>query len=144
MAMIVDANCAGNVLCENPTAAFAPVLKAILEKRARLVIGGLKLREEYMRIGPVWRFLIALDKAGLAIAFPDEMVNAVEDDLKINKNLKSDDPHILALALVSGARLLCSHDKDLHKDFTSIQILPKPRGKVYQDEKHSKLLKACA
>ncbi len=36
---------------------------------------------------------------------------------------KSDDPHILALAIVSGSRLLVSCDKDLKKDFRSKKIV---------------------
>ena len=57
--------------------------------------------------------------------------------------IKSDDEHILALALVSGARLLFSGDKDLHDDFKNPNIIS-PRGNVYQKPKHAGLLKkAC-
>lgn len=54
---------------------------------------------------------------------------------------KSDDPHILALALVSGVRLLCSRDTALHADFKNPRIL-RPAGSVYQNRRHRHLLRA--
>jgi hypothetical protein len=57
--------------------------------------------------------------------------------------LKSDDPHIIALAKVSGARLLCSKDQNLHTDFGNRVFIDKPRGNIYQNQSHAKLLKKC-
>lgn len=37
---------------------------------------------------------------------------------------RSNDPHVLALALASGARVLCAEDKKLRKDFKDKEILP--------------------
>ena len=51
--------------------------------------------------------------------------------------LKSDDPHIIALAIVAKVKLLVSGDKDLHDDFKNH---PSIKGKVYQNQKHKKLL----
>ena len=45
--------------------------------------------------------------------------------------IKSNDHHMLALAIVSGSRLLYSNDKDLQKDFGNIQLLGSPKGRVY-------------
>ena len=45
--------------------------------------------------------------------------------------VKSDDPHIIALAQVSGARLLYSNDKSLQQDFKNKDLINNPRGKVY-------------
>ncbi len=46
---------------------------------------------------------------------------------------QSDDSHVLALALVSGARLLFSNDQLLQKDFKNPKIINsgKGRGRVY-------------
>ena len=40
------------------------------------------------------------------------------------KSRQSNDPHILSLALASGARVLCSNDGDLRSDFKNRSILP--------------------
>ncbi|MYH42126.1 MAG: hypothetical protein F4017_01170 [Acidimicrobiaceae bacterium] len=44
---------------------------------------------------------------------------------------RSDDHHVIALAQISGARLLFSNDKDLHKDFKNRQLIDQPTGTVY-------------
>ena len=59
----------------------------------------------------------------------------------------SNDPHVLALAIVSGARLLYSNDADLQQDFKDKRLIDKPRGKVYStredksfQQSHARLL----
>lgn len=42
-----------------------------------------------------------------------------------NATIRSDDRHILVLALASNALVLCSNDRDLRKDFLDIELLPK-------------------
>ena len=44
---------------------------------------------------------------------------------------KSNDRHILAMALASGARLLYTKDKRLARDFRDAAIINNPRGVVY-------------
>ncbi|TAG00808.1 MAG: hypothetical protein EAZ43_12700 [Betaproteobacteria bacterium] len=139
--LIVDANCATLTLSANPNPDFAPVMQAILKNKATLVLGGSKQRDEYTRLAAVWRFIIALDRAGKAKKYLDSEVDHFEVSLGESGLLRSDDPHILALARVSGARLLCSRDQNLHFDFTSQQILNAPQGKVYQNATHAHLLR---
>lgn len=63
----------------------------------------------------------------------------VVSDLEINKAknkidgiaLKSNDRHVILLAIASGARLLYSKDKDLHADSGSPNVIDNPRGRVY-------------
>lgn len=52
---------------------------------------------------------------------------------KLKGKLYSNDEHIIALAQVSGARLLYTHDRKLQKDFTNKDLIAKPKGKVYPD-----------
>ena len=44
----------------------------------------------------------------------------------------SDDQHIVALARIGKARLLCSNDDALTTDFRNPVLISKPRGKVYK------------
>ncbi len=60
-------------------------------------------------------------------------VQALQNNLS---GLKSNDPHIIALALVGNIRLLVSGDRKLHKDFKE-RIR---NGKIYQNKNHSHLL----
>ena len=53
------------------------------------------------------------------------------DHFESHQERQSDDPHILALAVVSGARLLYSNDRLLQHDFKNPALINQPRGKVY-------------
>lgn len=50
---------------------------------------------------------------------------------RAGNSLRSNDEHVLALALVSGARLLVAHDRRLRRDFRNPSIISGPRGNVY-------------
>jgi len=60
-----------------------------------------------------------------------EKVDKKTERIKASASYKSDDPHILALAQISGARLLYSNDPKLQKDFKDKALIDNPRGKVY-------------
>ena len=60
----------------------------------------------------------------------------------------SDDPHIIALAQISGARFLYSDEGNLHEDFKNRKLIGNPRGTIYSTKerdsftsKHRKLLR---
>lgn len=140
MLLIIDANCATQALGTPPSPDFGPVLNVLVSGKGKLAVGGSKLMNEYKRLGPVMRYLKVLDQAGRSKRVSDAQVDAEEVAVLAGFALVSDDPHILALARVSGARLLCSKDQGLHADFTNSQIIARPRGKVYQNAAHAHLL----
>ena len=55
---------------------------------------------------------------------------------------KSNDLHVLALALVSGARLLYTNDTALINDFGNPGIVARPRGKIYTTAKSTNVTDA--
>ena len=61
----------------------------------------------------------------------DEAVEAETVRLAERKACRSNDEHVIALALVSGARLLYSNDRDLGDDFRNKKLIENPPGKVY-------------
>ena len=143
MAIIIDANCAPVALKQPPSEEFRPVMKAILDGKQKLAVGGSKQKHEYRKLHAVWMYIQLLDQAGKAFLVKDESVDAEELDIQNRHTLASDDPHLLALARVSGARLLCSLDKALHADFCNPAIINKPRGYVYQVAAHAHLISKC-
>ena len=62
--------------------------------------------------------------------------NEVEQAMNGLEDLQSDDPDIIALAQVSGVRVLVSSDTNLHADFKLIV-----GGSIYQTQRHKHLLK---
>ena len=70
-----------------------------------------------------------------------------EKELNEEGRCHSNDTHVIALAQITGARLLYSNDKDLHEDFKNKRLIDEPRGKVYSTNEdknftnaHEKLL----
>ena len=56
--------------------------------------------------------------------------------------IRPNDTHVLALAIVSEARLLYSRDKMLREDFTNTQIIGEPVGRLYNNGVKDKLTTA--
>ncbi len=132
--LIVDANILGLFFQDKE---FTPAYKAIKEKRWMIAYGGTKQLGEYKKAITFLSLSVELGRSGRAIIEDSEEVD--KQMTTVVKICKSNDPHIIALAKVSGARLLCSHDEALGSDFTNVKLI-KPRGKVYKDASHAHLL----
>lgn len=144
MTVIVDANCTGLAFSTPPHEDFQPIVEALTSNTLKLVIGGKTLKKEYAANKVALRFWKALDRAGRSKNIDDSAVDNEEEALKLIDILKSDDPHVLALARISGTRLLCSHDQNLHDDFRNKSLIDKPRGSVYQNSSHKHLIRKHA
>jgi len=139
--VIIDANVAPKVFSNPPAKEFQPVLDWLVNPRKTgCVVYGGRLTEELQATERVRGQLVELSRAGRARQFPNEKVNRKEKELVEEGLCISDDPHIIALAIVSGARTLCSHDRTLHKDFRNKNLVSDPRGHVYQKPSHKKHL----
>lgn len=137
MPTILDANIFSLLF----THEFRPVLDALKNGEIILVYGGTKQLCEYKLLGSYIQFVIELQRNGFAKLLDAKVVDAQERTVKGTGLCTSDDEHIIAIALVSKARLLCSHDKALHADFKNPNLINCPRGKVYQNSKHKHLIR---
>jgi hypothetical protein len=140
MCLIVDMNAARDAIGEGLSADYEPIRKALLSGKARLMYGG-RLASEYARDHSIARTVVQLDRAGVALRFRDSDIDGQEKKVKAAGLCKSNDTHIIALAQLSGARVLCSGDQNLHTDFTNNKLLSKPGGRVYQNSTHAHLIK---
>lgn len=116
-----------------PKTAGEVFYEKVYQGKLQLVAGGQLLREPKNKRDPdkihnLWRELI---RAGLVKQYDDDTVNTQTRAIRKQGNYKSNDPHIIALAQVSGARLLYTGDEKLQKDFTNKSLIDKPRGKLY-------------
>lgn len=140
MCLIVDANLLSRVFRDPPDDDFKPVIDWLQSEVGMLVYGGTKNAEELSRVAIAARFVRQLASAGHAYVFPNVQVDAEESHVQQLGLLRSDDPHILALARLSNARVLCSEDNALIDDFKTLEIVPRPRGKIYKRKEHANLL----
>jgi hypothetical protein len=140
MCIIIDTNLAPNVFQEPANEEYEPIIRWLLSKDGMMVYGG-KLATELTKISAARRTIRVLQEAGHAHHQNDAEVNIEENRIIETKLCVSDDPHIIALARLTGARTLCSHDTDLHKDFKNKSLIDNPRGCIYQDKGHLGLLR---
>ena len=140
MCIIVDANIASNVFANTPLNDFIPIRNWLFNsnKDGKIVAGG-KLSIELSRKAQV--SIRTLNQAGRARIIPNDEIKRETNNILRNYTLESDDPHILALARVSGARTLCTYDRNLEKDFKNKDIINNQRGNIYKYSSHIALLK---
>lgn len=94
-----------------------------MEKRNGCIVytnGGIYARE--MKGKALDRFE-SYRKNGLAKLIKFERVQEAQTRIDLQM-LKSDDPHVIALAKVSGATMLCAEDGNLEHDFVNRKLLP--------------------
>lgn len=131
MCAIVDANVIHEVFGSSRNEAGKRFFDWISSGKGRLVAGGQLIGELY---GSSAGFRVWAQEAVLAGNMKIENENQVVTRTRaLGKTGQciSDDPHIIALAQVSGARLLYSNDKDLQRDFKDKRLIDNPRGKIY-------------
>ncbi len=131
MCAIIDANVAGEVFGPSPQQAAKKFYDWINKGSGRLVAGGKLLQELESGSQRFNRWAAEAVKFGMMRIVNEAEINTRTVRLKNQGVYVSDDPHILALAQVSGARLLYSNDSALHEDFTNKELVDKPRGKIY-------------
>ena len=130
MCAIVDANVAAEVFGSNQPEAGKQFFKWINKGKGRLVVGGNLTKElESSRGFREWGQQALL--AGRMRIEEKGKVDARTKELRAKTACRSNDQHVIALAQVSGARLLYSNDLKLHQDFKDGDLINHPRGRVY-------------
>ncbi len=136
MCAIVDANVANQLWESGGTPAGKAFRGAVDHGQVPLVVGG-RHHDELMQSGELMRrWLAQLQLAGRLTSVDSELVNRRTTELIQTTEqgapvCGSDDEHIIALAQVSGARLLFTNDDALTGDFKEKRLIDGPRGKVY-------------
>ena len=141
MCIIIDANVSHQIA--PPSVDARPVVDWLESRSGLLVIGG-RNTDELIANSRVARWLRSLQQAGRVRVIRCGDLDAEEVALLNLALCVSNDLHILALARLSGARLVYSNDQDLHTDFRNPALISRPRGKVYQVAGHRHLLRLSA
>lgn len=143
MCAIIDANVAPDVFGDSHRAndARQRFFSWLNTGKGKLVLGG-KLRNELRTIGHFREWAVQAVQAGIVQMVDDATVDEEARELESGNALRSDDAHIIALARVSGARLLYSNDHSLQQDFTDHRLVSNPRGKVFSTRQTSALTSA--
>ncbi len=130
MCIIVDANLQGSFMNRHPD--MVPVHDWIKNKGGKIAHSYTpKFQKETTE--PFKEELLNLSRRGRVKLIESKDVQKQQNTLS---NLQSNDPHIIALALVAKAKVLITHDKKLGKDFKQ-----HVGGSIYHNKTHKHLLK---
>ena len=130
MCAIVDANVAYEVFGDNRTPAGAHFYAWLMRRNGGMLVAGGKLLRELSDNSNFRAVFADRLRAGRAKRVPDDEIDSALDELP-NELVESDDHHVLALAKVSGARLLFTNDNALQDDFRNRRIIGGTRGRIY-------------
>ena len=141
MCAIVDANVANEVFGRDCSPAGAKFLQWLSTGKGHLVAGG-TLLDELQRSGDFKRWAQAAVNSGRMTFLNKERTANETEDIKRAGGYQSNDAHVLAVARISGARLLYSNDLGLQQDFTNYELVSNPRGRVYQTTRSGQYTRA--
>lgn len=140
MCLIIDSNRFHVFFNERPDADTTPIYRWLKTKNGKLVYTNFgKFSKEIKKSKNVQQTLNEYYRAGKAKLI---LKDAIEKEMRVlqGKSLKSNDVHIIALALASNTTLLYTSDGKLQKDFKDPRLGIK-KGRIYKNKKHEDLLK---
>ncbi len=139
MCLIIDASLASRIFDDAPEDDFIPVIDWLRSETGMIVYGG-KNGAELSKVAKAARYIRQLAAAGHAYNVPAAQVDEEESKVVSMATLRSNDAHVIALARVSNARVLCTEDEALIQDFKDLEFVPRPKGKIYKRKDHADLL----
>ncbi len=136
MCIILDANCFHKLL-DPENQDMLPVRKWLDNKNGKIVFSPTKKFEEEWMKGKMEKQLKTWRSKGKIKLADKTKVDKKSNELQ--RKIKSNDPHIIALAMVAGVKVLISEDQNLHEDFKNKSLVG---GSIYQNKDHEHLLRA--
>lgn len=130
MCVIIDNSVSHHVFSDKPSEAAQRLLDRINSGRIRFVTGGHNLSELRRNLEFKSWVQEAL-RRGTAAKANLGRVNELTSALEQTAQLRSNDAHVIALAQLTGARLLFSDDRKLNRDFENPNHIDNPSGSVY-------------
>ena len=145
MCAILDANVVHKVFGKGRSDAGKAFFEWLVSGNGSLVTGG-QLHRELTRTHTFQEWSKQAVLSGRIKRFNDQKTDDRTEMLR--DSCISNDPHIIALAQISGARFLYSDEGNLHKDFRNKKLIDNPRGTIYSTKEqdnftpnHRKLLR---
>ena len=131
MCAIIDNDVAHQLFGNRPTEAGLYFLRWLSRSNGGIVVAGGRLLRELSQNPNFLQFFTDRVQAGRGRRVPDDALDAAEEEIRSQGVCRSNDAHVLALARVSGARLLFTNDRALQQDFRDREIIGGTRGRVY-------------
>jgi hypothetical protein len=145
MCIVID-SCTISIVF-NPNSAehkeFLPVLEWVTTGCGKMIYGGRKYKDELSKLGKYIGIISQLKRAGKIIEVSESQVNDVEKQVsKLVSDKDFDDPHIVAIVIVSGCKVVCTTDTRSIKYLKNSVFYRAPikKPKIYTGLRNKKLL----
>ena len=130
MCAIIDNDVVHQLFGDNPTEPAVHFFRWLSRRNGGILVVGGRLYRELAQNPNFLQFFTDRFQAGRARRVDNLIVEAEESRVR-RMQTRSNDTHVLALARVSGARLLFTNDDDLKRDFANPDIIPGTPGQIY-------------
>ena len=128
MCIVIDTNSLASVFDQKSEhhAEFRPVLEWIVLGNGKIVYGGTTYKRELAKATKYFRLLVELKKVSKIVEIDSVRVGEIEQRLaQTLSHSDFDDPHIVAIIIASGCRLICSADARAFRYFRLAEFYPK-------------------
>lgn len=140
MCIIVDACVVGLVFGDPASLDGESIFNWLMSPQGRLASGG-QLKAELYRHARARDWYVRAFRNGKIRETNDQELTEAARQVRVAGHARSNDLHVLAVALTSNARLLFTSDAVLMRDFKNHRIISGPRGKVYATIRNANLLR---
>lgn len=150
MCIVIDTCTLSRVFCKTDKEheQYKPVKDFVYHKIGKIVYGGTHYCNELKKAPSYLKLIGELEKINKTILLPCRDVDIKEKELQamypIEKFDEFDDPHIIALILLSKSRLLCTSDSRMSNFIKKSDISSKFRAlknlKIYKNKNNSSFL----
>ncbi len=123
---------------------FRPVMKWVVSGRGKVIYGGTKYKQELTKAKKYIKFFGQLKRAGKIVELSAVDVDKVQKTLERKISHRDfDDPHLVAMVIVSKCRLICTNDNRAIPFLKNSKLYPKhfPAPKIYKSAKNATLLR---
>lgn len=145
MCVIID-TCTISIVFNSSSAEhkeFLPILEWVTQGCGKMVYGGKKYKDELAKLGKYLKIISQLKKAGKVIEVPEKLVNSKEKKVsELAPEKDFDDPHIVAIVIATGCRVVCTKDTRSIKYLKDSKFYNAPikKPKVYTGLRNKDLL----
>ena len=145
MCIIIDINSLHLVLNKSTKdhAKYKPIMDWLNKGKGKIIIGGGKYKNELCKATKYLNLIVEFEKQGCIHYIDDAHVNCEQENVK-KKEMSStfNDPHIVAMSIVSKCKLVCTHDNELKKFIKKRIFYPRNTSipKLYSHRNHKKQL----
>ncbi len=119
---------------------FRPVLDWLINGRGKIIYGGSKYKTELTNSIRYLKLFSEFDRRGKVVNLSDDEVDRKEIELKSNHNLSQfNDVHIVAIIIISRAKLVCSCDIPSYRLFRMNELYESPmrKPKIYSGRRNN-------